>query len=221
MPCQSPAGILEVMKDPDPTAIVPCIIPAAGRSSRMGSFKPLLPWQGSTLCGAVVEKVLDAGLQPVLVSGFQAGALEASFKGRADLLLVHNPDWEAGMVGSIQAGCRAALEKWPGFSGLLVAPADMPALPLEAFRLLVEEGLSRGNSETGPSALFASRHGTLGHPVWIPWQYMDDILALGKGGQLRSYLLTRSWSGVEVESDAIFMDLDTPEDYHACMARGL
>jgi hypothetical protein len=49
---------------------------------------------------------------------------------------------------------------------------------------------------------------------------MDDILSLGKGGQLRPYLLTRFWSGVEIESDAIFLDLDTREDYRANAAKG-
>jgi molybdenum cofactor cytidylyltransferase len=195
----------------------------------MGDFKPLLPWKDTTLCGAVVDKALEAGLAPVLVTGFQAEALGTAFGKRSDLLLVHNPDWEAGMVGSIQAGCRAALARWPGLPGLLVAPADMPELPLEAFRILAETGLARScdeagfvhsGSEPGPAALFAARNGKLGHPVWIPVQFMDDILSLGKGGQLRPYLLTRFWSGVEIESDAIFLDLDTREDYRANAAKG-
>jgi molybdenum cofactor cytidylyltransferase len=195
----------------------------------MGDFKPLLPWKGTTLCGAVVDKALEAGLQPVLVTGFQAKALETAFKGRADLLLVHNPDWEAGMVGSIQVGCRAALAKWPHMQGVLVAPADMPELPVEAFRILAETGLAssrdgagsvRSGSAAEHEALFAARNGRLGHPVWIPMQFMDDILSLGKGGQLRPFLLTMAWSGVEIDSDAIFLDLDTREDYRAHCTKG-
>jgi len=190
----------------------------------MGDFKPLLPWHGGTICGAVVGRALEAGLQPVLVTGYQAEAMNAVFGSRPDLLVVHNPAWESGMVGSIQAGCRAALARWPGMPGLLVAPADMPELPVEAFRLLAEAGLARSYDETGfarsgrgavPASLFAVRNGKLGHPVWIPTRFIDAILALGQGGQLRAHLLTRPWVGVEVESDAIFLDLDTREDYLA------
>ena len=72
----------------------------------MGDFKPLLPWQGSTLCGVVVAKTLEAGLGPVLVTGHKAEAMEEAFMGRMDIQVVYNPDWEAGMVGSIQVGCR-------------------------------------------------------------------------------------------------------------------
>lgn len=195
----------------------------------MGDFKPLLPWKGTTLCGAVVGKALEAGLQPVLVTGYQAETMNAVFGDRTDLLVVHNPLWEAGMVGSIQVGCRAALEKWPGLHGLLVAPADMPALPVEAFRILAETGIAHscnaasfdGNgSGAGPAALFASRHGKLGHPVWIPVQFINGILALGQGGRLRDYLLNQPWAGVGIESDAIFLDLDTREDYLANVEKG-
>jgi molybdenum cofactor cytidylyltransferase len=195
----------------------------------MGDFKPLLPWKGTTLCGAVVDKALEAGLQPVLVTGYQAGAMEAVFRNRSDIMLVHNPSWEAGMVGSIQAGCQAVLARWPGLPGILVAPADMPELPVQAFRILAETGLARssdgagldnGDSGAGPAALFAARQGKLGHPVWIPVQFMAGILSLGQCGQLRPYLLTKAWSGVEIDSDAIFLDLDTPDDYLANAAKG-
>jgi molybdenum cofactor cytidylyltransferase len=185
----------------------------------MGDFKPLLPWRGSTMCGAVVATVLEAGLEPVLVTGYQAHALEWAFEGRTDLLLVHNPDWEAGMVGSIQAGCREALARWPGMPGFLVAPADMPALPAKAFVTLAAAGLARSTAEMAAAALFAAHKGKLGHPVWIPVQFIKGILALDQGGRLRDYLLSRTWAEVAFDSDAIFLDLDTREDYRANVAK--
>ena len=186
----------------------------------MGAFKPLLPWHGTTMSGTVVAKALEAGLAPILVTGYQADALEAAFTGTMDLLLVHNPDWEAGMVGSIQAGCRAALRRWPDLPGLLVTPADMPALPVEAFSKLAAAGLAQSSARTEPTALFAAHNGKLGHPVWIPAGFMEDILALEQSGRLRDYLLTKSWVAVELGSDAIFLDLDTREDYLANVVEG-
>ena len=203
------------MKTPPSDNDLPCIIPAAGRSSRMGDFKPLLPWKETSLCGAVVDKVLQAGFKPVLVTGYQAEAMRAAFTARAGLLITHNPDWQAGMVGSIQTGLRAALNRWPDLPGLLVAPADMPELPLEAFSKLGERGLALGVAGAEPTALFAARNGKLGHPVWIPALFIPEILKLSPGGQLRTHLLTKVWAGVEVEDDAIFMDIDTRDDYLA------
>ncbi len=181
----------------------------------MDGFKPLLPWRGTTICGAVLSTALEAGLAPVLVLGYKAEVLAEAFRDRTDLVLVPNPEWESGMVGSIQAGCRAALAHWPGMPGLLVAPADMPALPVEAFRILAEKGLLRSRAGAEPVTLFAARKGKLGHPVWIPAQFIDGILALGQDGQLRSHLMTRPWMEVQVDSAAIFLDLDTREDYLA------
>jgi molybdenum cofactor cytidylyltransferase len=198
-----------------PQPAIPCIIPAAGRSSRMGEFKPLLPWRGTTLCAAVIGTVLKSGLLPVLVSGYRAEALAAVFAGRTDMVVVHNPDWEAGMVGSIQAGLRAALLHWPQLPGVLVAPADMPALPVQAFSCLASAGLDRSGAGAELAALFASRYGKLGHPVWIPAGFFTGILELERGGQLKPYLMKKTWAAVEVDSDAIFLDLDTPEDYRA------
>lgn len=205
----------EGMRTPAPSASVACIIPAAGRSSRMGSFKPLLPWQGGTICGSVIDKAVLAGLKPVLVTGYEAAALEVAFGSRTELYLVHNPEWAKGMVGSIQVGCRAALVRWPCMQGFLVAPADMPALPIVAFTRLAQAGRARYAAGEEPAALFATRKGRLGHPVWIPVQFMEEILGLGQEGQLKAHLLTKTWEGVEIDSEGIFKDLDTPEEYQA------
>jgi len=123
------------------------------------------------------------------------------------------------MVGSIQTGCKVALAHWPGMPGFLVAPADMPALPVEAFRTLASAGLARSHDGTEPAALFAAHKEKLGHPVWIPVQFIKEILALDQGGRLRDYLLTRTWAEVQFDSDAIFLDLDTREDYLANVAK--
>ena len=48
------------------------VITAAGMSSRMGEFKPLLPYKGTTMIRYLTELFLDAGAVPVVVvTGFR------------------------------------------------------------------------------------------------------------------------------------------------------
>ena len=54
------------------------LILAAGMSRRMGSFKPLMEFQGETLIGRVVRSLREAGASPiVVVVGCRAGGCGA------------------------------------------------------------------------------------------------------------------------------------------------
>jgi molybdenum cofactor cytidylyltransferase len=194
-----------------------CVIPAAGASSRMGSWKPLLPWGSGTICTTVVDTVLSAGLRPVLVAGFRAGELAALFSQRANVLVVENKSWALGMLGSIQEGIRAVLSTDPDCNGVFVTLSDMPRVPFHAF-LLVREEADRLDVAGKHSVVFAGKGGKLGHPVWIPMQALKTVLSLDPGGRLRDHLLSLPWMMVEVDDDGIHADIDTPGDYAAFMA---
>ena len=183
-----------------------CIIPAAGRSSRMGAWKPLLPWGATTMCGAVVDIVLAAGLKPIVVAGYKAEELKAAFTGRPEVLVVENRNWERGMTGSIVFGASFAR----GSAGFLVAPADMPRLPEQAF-----ESVLKAASRLPGTTVFAARGSRLGHPVWIPASLVRGISELEPNSRLRDYLLTMGWTSVQVDDDGIFADIDTPGAYEA------
>jgi len=192
-----------------------CIVPAAGRSSRMGSWKPLLPWGLTTVCGAVIDTVVAAGLIPVLVAGYRARELFEAFAGRPDLRLVENADWERGMLGSIRAGLSAIaaeIDDSGGPAGFFVAPADMPRLPAAAFAAVASEA-ARLAAIGEQSAVFAALGDRLGHPVWIPKAMSGALAGLEPDSRLRDYLLSSSWTSVQVDDEGIFADLDTPEAY--------
>jgi molybdenum cofactor cytidylyltransferase len=183
-----------------------CVIPAAGRSSRMGAWKPLLPWRGTTMCGAVVDTVLAAGLKPIVVAGYRADELSAAFAARPDVLVVVNRAWEDGMTGSIAFGATFTR----GAPGFLVAPADMPLLPAGAFKLVLEAAARHADT-----TVFAARGSRLGHPVWIPASLATKLSELGPDSRLRDFLLKAAWISVQVDDEGIFADIDTPETYRA------
>ena len=81
-----------------------CVIPAAGRSERMGRWKPVLPFSGSTIVQTVVASALRAGARVILVTGYRAEELVPLFGADPRVELVHNPRWSDGMFSSVQAG---------------------------------------------------------------------------------------------------------------------
>jgi len=192
----------------------------------MAAWKPLLPWSNTTICGAVVNTVLAAGLKPLVVAGYRGEELAESFSDRPDLAVVLNDGWELGMLGSIRTGVDFMLQNCfedgaGDAAGFFVVPADMPLVPAKAFALMKEElaknASQAAGAEKAPAAVFAARSGRLGHPVWIPAAFIPALRELDPGSRLRDYLLGQLWSSVEVDDDGIFEDLDTPEAYAAAL----
>ena len=88
------------------------IILAAGASTRMGRPKQLLPLQGQTLLGRVLNNALESDLNRIfLVLGHQAqmikNALGKLLRHRR-LKIVDNRDYNKGISSSIIAGLSEA-----------------------------------------------------------------------------------------------------------------
>jgi molybdenum cofactor cytidylyltransferase len=197
-----------------------CIIPAGGASSRMGSWKPLLPWlptgEGSPRCvvEATVDAALASGCSVVLVGGYRGEELAALFSGRAGVEVVQNPAWERGMLGSIQRGMEA-LGPLPFFT----IPADMPLVGPAVYTRLFD-ALAAGEAQGLPArTLFASFRGEAGHPVFIPAWLAPRIAALPPGERLRPFLLREEHLFVDCSDESVLVDLDDEAAYSAALAR--
>lgn len=214
---------------------IDCIIPAAGASTRMGDWKPLLPFGESTIVETTVEAALAAevegGVRVLLVAGYRSDELHGLFEGRAGVVIVDNPRWEAGMLGSIQAAL-------PGVASdrFFIVHADMPLVPASAFGILYDA--SRGGDRAGKAGgsavgragaansgdkeaevpLFASFRGEAGHPVLVPSPLIGDMLGLDPAGRLRPFLLERGGRLVDCGSRAVLADLDCRQDYEQALS---
>jgi hypothetical protein len=86
------------------------LILAAGFSSRMGSFKPLLPIGDVTAIERVIDTLKKAGVHHIIcVTGFQREQLSPVFAAHG-VTEAFNPDFKRGMFSSIKAGVAKALE---------------------------------------------------------------------------------------------------------------
>ena len=109
------------------------IVIAAGLSSRMGGFKPLMDVGGKPVLLRLLDTIYSAGIgRAVVVTGYGRKDIEAALAGhrggdqsRMNVVTIFNSDYESGMFGSIQTGIRCAVGH-QAVSAALLFPVDVP-----------------------------------------------------------------------------------------------
>ncbi|MFI5309292.1 MAG: NTP transferase domain-containing protein, partial [Polyangiales bacterium] len=114
---------------------IAAIVLAAGRSQRMQPINKLLvEIEGTPLVARVVDRVLAAGADHVVVvTGHQAEQVAAALAS-SGVAIVHNPDFAQGLSSSLRCGLRALGN---GFDGAMVCLADMPRVEREHMQVLM------------------------------------------------------------------------------------
>ena len=191
------------MSRPDLAAVVP----AAGYSTRMGAFKPLLPFGEATVIERVITTIREARIETIrVVVGWQGDCLIPVLE-RAGAPWVLNPRYAEGMYASIQTGVQSLPA---GVEAFFLLPGDMPLVRSATLTRLVAEW------DACPGGiLYPSRQGKRGHPPLLARAYVPEILAETPAGGLRSLLARHAADARDVECDdpGLLVDLDTPEEY--------
>jgi molybdenum cofactor cytidylyltransferase len=188
------------------------IVLAAGASSRMGRFKPLLPLAGVTVLERSIALLRDAGADDVLVViGNRAEELRPLAE-RYGARCVHNANWEQGMFSSVVAGVRA-LPHWA--QGAFVLPVDVPLVRSATVRRLAAAFATHPDGIVYP--VFDDRRG---HPPLIPRSILDEALLEATCGPLSTLLAGHEPHAIEVPvaDEAIHLDMDTPAAFEALAA---
>ncbi len=189
---------------------VSAIIPAAGMSTRMKQFKPLLPLGHSTLLEAAIQLFKINGILDIrVVTGHRSQDLEPLILA-GGAVHVHNPDFCQGMLSSIRSGIRTLSSETDAF---FVLPADIPAIRPWTVKTILNRW--PGNNE---SIVYPFYDGLRGHPPLIGTCFSKTILEWNKDGGLRGCLLEFDSQAIDVQvcDNGIHMDADTQEDY-ACV----
>lgn len=186
-----------------------CIL-AAGFSSRMGNFKPLLPIGDKTVVERCIEVSKAAGLKEIaVVTGHQRESILPVIH-RQKAIEAFNPNFEKGMFTSIQRGVAALSLDLDGF---FVMPVDCPLATEQVLRLLLEH--FEPESFTVPCY-----RGKKGHPLLIPAAYREAILNHDGTGGLKA-ITDRDFEKmkrVETGFEGVVMDMDTPAAYEEIKA---
>lgn len=184
------------------------IILAAGRSSRLGAIKQLLPFHNKTLLQHVVDEAIRAGPDPVVVvTGANADEIMKSLR-LQQAGIVYNENWKTGMASSIVAGLQHVLNIDPRLERIIVAVCDQPFVSTGLFKQLYETHLS------APANIVACTYaGTIGTPVLFVKKYFDQLLQLKGNEGAKKILLANMADVTTIDFPQGAIDVDTPRDY--------
>jgi len=188
---------------------VAAILLAAGKSSRMGSCKQLLPLGGGTVIARCLDALVTGGAGEIVVVVSQEGNEVAAAACAYPVRIVVNPESGGDMASSVRAG-RDALPA--GVSGVIVFLCDYPLVsPGTITSLIVGHGAS-------PGSIIIPCHGERrGHPLLFPREILDEL-----GPELTLRDLVRLDPGrirhLEVPDPGVLIDMDTPDDYRRICA---
>jgi molybdenum cofactor cytidylyltransferase len=188
------------------------VVPAAGRSRRMGRDKILLPFAGSTMLETVLGKLAQVGVVARTVAILRADFPDAHRIARAaGVEVVVNPDPDEEMLVSIRLG----IERLEGsVDAFFVWPADHPAV-LPATLLALAQRASR---EIAVIPVFS---GGRGHPAVVGADLVTEIARLTPNSGLRQLWRSRSDAVRElaVDDPGVLENLDDPETYERARRR--
>lgn len=189
------------------------VIAAAGLSSRMGAFKPVLPLDGESISRRLINAFLEAGALPVVVvTGFKSKTLAAHLKD-LPVRLVYNEAFEASqMFDSLLLGLSFLQnQNEPLPDKLFLCPADLPLIQPQTISFMAAQK---------DGAVVPVYQGRKGHPVCIDASVLPRILSHDGRDGLRGALkeLQIPVRLLPVSDPGILMDADTRKDYQRLKA---
>ncbi len=206
-------------KTKDSHVLPPVIVPAAGKSSRMGEPKALLHRKrGETFLEGIIKTCNQCKLDVVIVRqpGENNLAKELDKIRREGLLFkeAFNSNPETEMVDSFRKGLDRT--ESPRITGAFIWPVDSIGANAETLSKLAKQASKTPDLLVAPTYL-----GTQGHPTFIPRKIIkylmdmnpiDGVLPLEKGMHTLLSQLNPERFFVETNDPMVLSNINRPED---------
>jgi CTP:molybdopterin cytidylyltransferase MocA len=185
---------------------VAAIVLAAGYSSRMPSFKPLLRIGDRTFLERAVGAFTSVGIDDVTVVTGHRGDQVGEAAERLGARAVFNPHFDRGMYSSVQAGVAALSTSVRRF---FLLPVDCPLVRPETVGRI-----ARAGAACEADIVLPARGEATGHPPLLSARLRDAILAADPPGGLRSVLagFADRTTMIELDDPGVAVDADTWDD---------
>jgi molybdenum cofactor cytidylyltransferase len=195
--------------------MIPAIVLAAGKSSRMGRTKALLPVGSSqeTFLARVIRVLREGGIDAiVVVIGGDAAVVRASLpRSDASLAVVENPRYEEGQLSSLLVGLAAVEQRHDNVDAVMVTLVDLPLISAATVRSVVDAFRAKPDAPL----VRPRRAARYGHPVIFNRSIFGELRRAdpAKGAKPVVHAHAAQEVNVDVDDDGAFIDIDTPEDY--------
>lgn len=194
--------------------IVGLIVLAAGASTRMGTPKQLLLFQGRSLLRSIAEAAIASRCHPiVVVLGSQADRINLEVHS-LDLDSVVNQEWAKGMGTSIAAGMTALNAIESDLDAVVIAVSDQPFVGSDLLNRLVE------SYQATQSPIVASVYAnTLGVPALFDRSFFTALMTIDRDVGARGLIEQNAEKVVRVPFPDGAIDVDTPAQYQQLCVR--
>jgi molybdenum cofactor cytidylyltransferase len=195
--------------------VTPGVILAAGRSSRFGRSKALLPVEpgGPTFVARLIGVFHEAGIDEVLVVGRPADTpLRDAVTAAAGRFIV-NADADRGQLSSLLVALDAIDA---AVQGVIVMPVDIPLIRASTIAAV------RSAFVRSSSPIARARHdGRHGHPVIFGSAVFDELRRADPNSGAKAVVHAHHAEVINVDVDdaAVLRDVDTPRDYRELFGR--
>ena len=180
------------------------VIVAAGLSSRMGDFKPMMNIGSISIAQRVVATLRQAGIgKIVMVTGYNGAALERHL-GNLGIIFLRNENFATSeMVDSARIGLDYIQDKC---DRVLFTPVDIPLFTSATVEAMIA---------CEAPLVCPTSQGRSGHPILLSAELIPRILADSGPAGLQGALsrLSVTPARIPVNDPGVLMDADTMEDY--------
>ena len=184
------------------------VIVAAGMSSRMGDFKPMLNIGSISIAQRLVATFHRAGVTKIaVVTGYNALQLERHLA-HLGLVFLRNENYASTqMFDSAKIGLGYMKDKC---DKLLFTPVDIPLFKALTVTALIESGAALACPVC---------EGKTGHPLLIDASLVDLLLEDSGEGGLHGAISRcgMQMTRLPVDDPGVLHDADTPDDYQALL----
>lgn len=183
------------------------VLLAAGKSTRMGSLKALLPWEGTTLLQYQLTQLERSKVdQLVVVIGYQSNKL-LPYVEETSAHIVWNQNYEKGKTESIKEGVLAVESDADCF---IITSVDQPVNHILLDALIHQFGQTKAN------IIIPVYNERRGHPILLSTKLRDEIMQLNEETHgLKAILQKRNdeISELIVEDHSVLFNFNNEKDY--------